>query len=126
MFGPLGLPELIFIFVIALLIFGPKRLPELGRTVGKAFSEFRRASEELKRTVNVEMAALDEEQGKAGPPLRPALTRPAPRTLPRSPAGQPKPTPEIYGDETIAAEAQPQAPVSVEEPVITDPVPQKA
>ncbi|MDX1385093.1 MAG: twin-arginine translocase TatA/TatE family subunit, partial [Thermoanaerobaculia bacterium] len=42
--GPLGVPELIFILVLALLIFGPKRLPEIGRTIGKAMGEFRRAT----------------------------------------------------------------------------------
>ncbi|MFL6290430.1 MAG: twin-arginine translocase TatA/TatE family subunit, partial [Thermoanaerobaculia bacterium] len=50
--GPLGVPELIFIFVLALLIFGPKRLPEIGRTIGKGMAEFRKASTELKRTIN--------------------------------------------------------------------------
>lgn len=73
MFGPLGLPEILFILVIALLIFGPKRLPEIGRTVGKALSEFRRASEELKRTVNSEIAALDAETRKAAADVVPEL-----------------------------------------------------
>jgi sec-independent protein translocase protein TatA len=41
--GPVGFPEMLAIFVIALLLFGPKKLPELGRTLGKAISEFRRA-----------------------------------------------------------------------------------
>ena len=58
MFG-LGVPELIFIFLLALLIFGPKRLPEIGRTLGKGMSEFRKASNELTRSLNTELA-LDE------------------------------------------------------------------
>jgi TatA/E family protein of Tat protein translocase len=65
MFGPLGVPELIFIFVLALLIFGPRRLPEIGRTVGKAVGEFRRATTDLKRSINTEIA-LEEEKGKDG------------------------------------------------------------
>jgi sec-independent protein translocase protein TatA len=58
MFG-LGVPELIFILLLALLIFGPKRLPEIGRTLGKGMSEFRKASNELTRSINAELA-LDE------------------------------------------------------------------
>lgn len=68
MFG-LGVPELIFILVLALLIFGPKRLPEIGRTLGRGMSEFRKASNDLKRTINVELA-LDEQPA---PPVRPYL-----------------------------------------------------
>lgn len=60
MFGPLGLPELIFIFVLALLIFGPKRLPEMGRTIGRALGEFRRATSDLKSTFDTELALDDE------------------------------------------------------------------
>jgi len=53
--------EMIFIFVLALLIFGPKKLPELGKTLGKAMTEFRRASSELKTTFDREMANLERE-----------------------------------------------------------------
>lgn len=126
MFGPLGLPELIFIFIIALLIFGPKRLPEIGKTVGKAFAEFRRASEELKRTVNSEISALDEEQMKVKAAVAPVLARPAQHTLPRGPYGQPKATPEIYSDEPVAAEGAPPPATPIEEPVATDPEPARA
>ena len=49
--GPIGLPEMMALFVIALLLFGPKKLPELGRTLGKGLSEFRRAKNELKATL---------------------------------------------------------------------------
>lgn len=59
--GPLGWQEGIFIFVLALLIFGPKKLPELGRTIGKAMTEFRRASSELKSTWDREMSAMERE-----------------------------------------------------------------
>jgi TatA/E family protein of Tat protein translocase len=57
--GSLGVGETIFIFVLALLIFGPKKLPELGRTIGKAMTEFRRASSELKATFDREMNAIE-------------------------------------------------------------------
>src|SRR6184192_3925406 len=59
--GPLGWPETVFIFFLALILFGPKKLPELGRTVGKAMTEFRRASNELKATFDREMKSLEQE-----------------------------------------------------------------
>jgi len=59
--GPVGYPEMVFIFVLALLLFGPKKLPELGRTLGKAMTEFRRASNELKATFDREMKSLEQE-----------------------------------------------------------------
>lgn len=59
--GPLGWQETVFIFFLALLLFGPKKLPELGRTIGKAMTEFRRASSELKSTFDREMRTLEQE-----------------------------------------------------------------
>ncbi len=59
--GSLGWPEMVFIFVLALVLFGPKKLPELGRTLGKAMTEFRRASNELKATFDREMKNLEQE-----------------------------------------------------------------
>jgi sec-independent protein translocase protein TatA len=59
--GPLGIPETIFIFVLALLMFGPKKLPELGKTLGKAMGEFKRASSELKETFEREMQTIERE-----------------------------------------------------------------
>jgi sec-independent protein translocase protein TatA len=66
--GSLGVSEIAFIFVLALLVFGPKKLPEIGRTVGRGFAEFRKASNELKRSINTELA-LDEQP--VPPVLRP-------------------------------------------------------
>ena len=63
--GSLGVPEMIFIFVLALLIFGPRKLPELGRNLGKALAEFRRASNELRATVEDEMRNLEREAREA-------------------------------------------------------------
>jgi TatA/E family protein of Tat protein translocase len=55
------MPELIIIFVIALIIFGPRKLPELGRTLGRSLSEFRRASNDLRNTLEEEIR-LDEQK----------------------------------------------------------------
>lgn len=66
--GSLGLPELAFIFVLALLIFGPKKLPEIGRTLGKGMAEFRKATSDLKRSINTELAL---EENPVPQPLRP-------------------------------------------------------
>ena len=55
MFGSIGMPELIIIFVIALIVFGPRKLPELGRSLGKSLAEFKRATNELKSTLDEEI-----------------------------------------------------------------------
>ena len=55
MFGSVGVPELIIIFTIALIIFGPRKLPELGKSLGKSLAEFKRASNELKNTLEEEI-----------------------------------------------------------------------
>ena len=57
--GPLGIQELILILVIALIVFGPKNLPELGRSLGKTLAEFKRTSNEIKNSIEKE---LDEEK----------------------------------------------------------------
>ncbi len=59
MFGPIGMPELIVIFVIALIIFGPRKLPELGKSLGKSLGEFKRASNDLRHTLEEEIRVED-------------------------------------------------------------------
>lgn len=65
MFGSIGMPELIVIFFIALIIFGPRKLPELGKSLGRSLGEFRRASNELRSTLEEEIRI--EEQRKPEP-----------------------------------------------------------
>ena len=55
MFGSIGMPELLIILTIALIIFGPRKLPELGRSLGRSLGEFRRASNELRNTLDEEI-----------------------------------------------------------------------
>ena len=77
MFGSLGIQELLFIFVIALLFFGPKRLPQIGRTLGKGIAEFRRASNDLKRSIEREID-VDEETPRIAARPSPAPVRSEP------------------------------------------------
>ena len=79
MFGSIGMPELIIIFVIALIIFGPRKLPELGRSLGKSLAEFKRASNELKSTLEEEIR-MEEQQHKveAAKPVAPVVAAAAP------------------------------------------------
>jgi len=66
----MGVQELVVVFVIALLIFGPKRLPELARGLGKGLAEFRRASNDLRQSFN-----LDVETPRQPPPPPPRAKR---------------------------------------------------
>ncbi len=59
--GTIGFPEMIFIAVLALLIFGPRKLPELARTLGKAMAEFRKASTDLRSQLEDEVRGLEQQ-----------------------------------------------------------------
>jgi sec-independent protein translocase protein TatA len=76
MFGPIGMPELIVIMVLALIIFGPRKLPELGRSLGRSLNEFKKASNELKHTldeeIRVEEQRTADQQRTADNAARPA------------------------------------------------------
>jgi len=90
--GSLGLPEIAFIAVLALLIFGPKKLPEIGRTVGRGIAEFRRATDELKRSINTELAL---EEAPLPPVLRTRrLEDPEPQREAIAPPGEAPPLTE--------------------------------
>jgi sec-independent protein translocase protein TatA len=96
--GPIGIPELIIIFVVALIVFGPRKLPELGRSLGKSIAEFKRASNDLRSTLEEEIKL--EERKPA--PTTPALPAPAPvvpaALAPTDPAAIPSPA----APETVA------------------------
>src|SRR3954463_3517332 len=76
MFGSIGMPELIIIFVIALIIFGPRKLPELGRSLGKSINEFKRASNELRSTIEEEIRLDDTKERTTTAAAAPAATTP--------------------------------------------------
>ncbi len=99
MFGSIGMPEMIIILVIALIIFGPRKLPELGRSLGKSLAEFKRASNELKNTLEEEIR-LDEQRTTIE--AQKATTPP-----PSTPADLPSPVQEhaapVHGVDTHSA-----------------------
>lgn len=77
MLGSIGMPELIVIFVIALIIFGPRKLPELGRSLGKGINEFKRASNELKSTFEEEVRIEEQRNTERNRPVEHTQPRPA-------------------------------------------------
>jgi sec-independent protein translocase protein TatA len=75
MLGSIGMPELILIFVIALIVFGPKKLPEIGKSLGKGLAEFKKASDDFKQNIEKEVESLKEETKPAPPadtPVKPS------------------------------------------------------
>jgi len=74
MFGQIGMSELLVILVIVLLVFGPKKLPELARGIGRGINEFRRAAEDVKQELNLDDNRLLRSDRRTQPP---------PRTIPK-------------------------------------------
>jgi Tat protein translocase TatB subunit len=97
MFGTLGGPEIFLILVVALIVFGPRRLPEIGKSVGKMLAEFRKASNDFKRTIEDEVEAEKLREMDAGrtaappPPVTetPRVEEPAPPAVSREEAPPP-------------------------------------
>jgi len=87
MFGSLGMPELVVIFVIALIVFGPRKLPELGRSLGRGIAEFKKATHELQSSLEEEVRV--EEQRSASPlAAQAAAPDPQPRHEDAAPAAK--------------------------------------
>jgi TatA/E family protein of Tat protein translocase len=94
MLGSIGMPELIIIFVIALIIFGPRKLPELGRSLGKSLAEFKRASNELRNTLEEEIR-LEE--------TKPRVEEQKPKTEPSKTAEAADEPTEAHHEEPVGA-----------------------
>jgi TatA/E family protein of Tat protein translocase len=103
----IGLQELVLIFVIALLVFGPKNLPQLGRSLGRAMREFRRASDEFRSTIETNLQMNEPDPA----PTTPATTTEVADTPP-SPLAQAEALPDSVLDpgEAVATEPPPGEP----------------
>lgn len=130
--GPLGMQELIVIFVIALLVFGPRKLPELGRSLGKGLREFKRATNEMKATWDDQMRDVENEVRSTGneirnvgrdmkksleePPARPSQTTSTPKTDTVAPTSPPPGTPPPAESGGADADTQPETESSTSPP----------
>lgn len=134
MFGPLGVPELLLIFALILIVFGPRKLPEIGRTLGKAMGEFRKATDDLKTTIEREVRLEELKQAVTPPSLEsfvtpyesvsrsepvipddvPAGAAPAPGTEPVAEAGAEDPVAEAATAPPVVASVEEPAAKAVE------------
>jgi TatA/E family protein of Tat protein translocase len=96
MFGSLGIPELILIFIVALIVFGPKKLPEIGRTLGKAMGEFKKATDDFKNTIEREVHVEELKQlASTTIPVHEAVSRSEPVPSASRPGEPAEPPPQI-------------------------------
>jgi sec-independent protein translocase protein TatA len=118
MFGTLGGPELFLIFVVALIVFGPRKLPEIGKSLGKMMAEFRRASNDFRNTIESEVEAekiresLKIEPPKVEPvqphPADSSSTTSAHQASPGTHAGEGAPAPTVEPvAEAVSRESHP-------------------
>src|SRR5439155_22515046 len=91
MLGSIGMPELIVIFVIALIIFGPRKLPELGLSLGKSLAEFKKASNELRSTLEEEIRLEEQRANFEATKEASKAVAPTPTPTPAPPAEEPVP-----------------------------------
>ena len=116
MFGSLGVPELLLIFVVILIVFGPRRIPEIGKTLGKALGEFRKATDDLKNTIEREVRL--EELKQVAPSITPpfeSISRTEPAVVEPPPAPPvPRSASEFLG--SSEAETPSELPRNSEEP----------
>lgn len=101
MFGPIGMPEMVIIMVIALIVFGPRKLPELGRSLGRSLGEFKRASNELRHTLEEEVR-VEDRRDRTTPAVKPTTPIESTSTPAGAPAVQ---APQSEAPGTVTAEA---------------------
>ena len=121
MFGSLGVPELLLIFAVILIVFGPRRIPEVGRMLGKAMGEFRKATDDLKSTIEREVRL--EELKKITPMTLESFNTPpesVSRTEPVAESPAPEPTATPLAE--VAADPLTQPETSSESRPLEDPV----
>ena len=132
MFGTLGGPEVILILVVALIVFGPRRLPEIGKSMGKMLAEFRKASNDFKRTIDDELEAEKSREAEAArlSAAQPAAAVSEPVMAEMSIPSQPPPTeeasapsssapPDAAAPAPAAAEPSPPGVAAPEEPIVS-------
>jgi TatA/E family protein of Tat protein translocase len=119
MFGSLGVPELLLIFAVILIVFGPRRIPEVGRMLGKAMGEFRKATDDLKSTIEREVRL--EELKKITPMTLESFNTP-PESVSRTEPVAEGPAPEGAATLVAVDDAQAQPETSTESRPLEDPV----
>ena len=121
MFGTLGGQEIIFILVLALIVFGPRKLPEIGKSIGRMMAEFRKASNDFRRTLE------DEVEAEKARPIEPPATRaeePPYGTSASAASAAPSVTPDAEADHTPAPDTDAQSAVAPpDEPTVARPEP---
>ena len=100
MFGSIGGPELLLILVIALIVFGPRKLPEIGKSMGSMLAEFRKASNDFKRTIEEEVEAEKRTPSTEALPTAALPAPPAEATIAAPPSAEP-------AGEAVSREAPP-------------------
>jgi len=80
----IGVPEMLIILVIALIVFGPRKLPDLGRSLGKSLSEFKRASNDLRNTLDEEIRIEEKRETKSDVPSKTPQAKTTVATAPDS------------------------------------------
>ena len=111
MFGTLGGPELFLIFVVALIVFGPRKLPEIGKSLGKMMAEFRRASNDFRSTIESEVEAEKIRDSLRIEPPKVEPVSPA-QAFPEGASASPEPAPEATLGGTAEAAAPSVEPVA--------------